>query len=556
MKPLSIATTTLILGLFFILAPDPLQARMNLSPPLQEIELPRGGRTTFILTISNTGDEDVPSRFDIYNMDISKTGIPIVADSAYARGCADWIKLEPTECVIKAHETIEVNGTIRAPRQAEGGYYAIIKGTFTTSAPPIYLKEETDQSMIRFETKAAVVLMVSVPSSRSQAILVPDTLIIDPKSAGYGAAGLNSQLPFSPSAGWSVTLDLRNDGNIHTQAQAMASIWSEAGRKIGSTTLDAGRGYVLPGKIRRFSGKGKTALTDGNYMIRINIRSKDGKNLANSLPFTIYHGDFYPGSPSDKIAELVRASSPGYTLGDAFKEINVTPGGRSYGGCQVLNFIDDTLTLIARKVEWSVDDEGFLQLSNDPNSQPRSCSEWLHFSGDTLIIPPKRNSMFRYFVTLPESARGEYYSAIVFDRDSLRSNLPSEFYSQRAQLLVMSSRKGLTYSMEIDTFTVKKITHEEASIHSFGFVLTNNGSAHCYIQGSFSLSREVAHERFKPIGKPETFGGYNIYLMPGMTRKMNINVPNLEAGRYEASVIVSFQHEHQPAKRFRRFTLR
>ena len=59
-------------------------------------------------------------------------------------------------------------------------------------------------------------------------------------------------------------------------------------------------------------------------------------------------------------------------------------------------------------------------------------------------------------VNTPQDAEGEYYAAIVFDRDKFRPNLPVEFMSARTQLIALTTPRNLHYEVEIDTIIIKK----------------------------------------------------------------------------------------------------
>ncbi|HHH76497.1 MAG TPA: hypothetical protein ENL03_05680, partial [Phycisphaerae bacterium] len=78
-------------GLIFTLILLPFSisfAVMQLIPPIQEIEVQRGRTETFSIVVKNVGDEDVPSRFVAYDMDVSVEGRPDIADSTIADSIA------------------------------------------------------------------------------------------------------------------------------------------------------------------------------------------------------------------------------------------------------------------------------------------------------------------------------------------------------------------------------------------------------------------------------------------------------------------------------------
>lgn len=535
-----------------------IHAVVQLIPPIQELEVQRGYSQTFSITVRNVGDEDVPGKFSAHDLDISVEGRPFIADSALERGCGQWIELEPTDCIIKAHESLTLEGTITVPRTAEGGYYALIKGTFVgTTIPFSAEKANIKGSEIRLQSHAVVALLFTVPSSRNKPVLVPDTLFVYPRGEEEKSAA-NRSVDFSTGIkkGWNIIIAVRNEGNIHTRVSGQVSIWSESGTRIGTAPFRAGKGYLLPGKIRNLTATGETSLSDGYYMLRIGLQTSERTSMSNSFAFAVYEGEVYPGAITDEIAELIKASSPGFSLRDPFKQQKISPGGTTYLAVQMRNTIRDTLTLIPRKVEWNLNPLGEPTLGNEDAIQPRSCTPWIEFAEEKILLPPGRTTSFRLKINSPKDVSGEYYSAIVFDPDTPRPDLPAEFMAQRTQLIAVRTPKGLNYEVEVDSIKVKKEAAPELTLHRFLFRVRNTGNAHCFATGSMSMEKEVAKGVYKPVGTAKDFGDRQTYLLPGGERTFEIDIPNMEKGQYRTILAVNYKAETQPVVKYQRIKIR
>lgn len=534
------------------------QAVMQLMPPVQEVRVGRGRTETFTVTVRNAGDSGANSNFSIHDMDITIDGRPFIADSGYTRGCGEWIKLESMEYVVEAHGSLLLKGTITVPRKSEGGYYALIRGSFETINIPLAGKKvNIDGSAVTLQTQAMVVLLLTVPSSRNKPIIVPDTLFVFPRGEEKESGStINTGFNNKKEKGWKVVMPVRNDGNIHTRVSGRLSFWSESGAHIESAPLLAGKGYLLPGKVRNFEATGKNVLSDGYYMMRIILQTAKRSSMSKDFTFAIYKGEVYPGAMTEKLAELVRVSSPGFLLRNPFLQRKFTPGGSSYMSVQLKNTINDTLTLLPRKMEWDLNEVGLPTLGNKNTMQPRSCTDWIELFEDKIIILPGKSKSFKFKLNSPEDVNGAYYAAIVFDRDRFRPDLPAEFMSSRTQLIALTTPRDLHYKVKIDTIMVKKESSPELTLYRFLSQVSNTGNVHCYARGSLSLEKEVAKGIYKPVGQAYEFGDRQNYLLPGNKRTFEIDIPNLESGQYRVILAVNYEEEGQPVVKFQRFNIR
>jgi len=420
----------------------------------------------------------------------------------------------------------------------------MIKGIFVTT--DFESEDERDKQQIKLESQAGVVVMVNIPSSRNRALIYPDTILVYP----MGKAEESPMFGSGHETGWSVVLPIKNDGNVHTQVSGSVSFWSAHGTKIESAELEAGKGYVFPGKIRNFTAEGSDFLSDGYFMIRINLRNTMGMNVTKSFPFAIYEGEVYPGALTDELKDLLRTATPTYRLKRPFFTRDVSAGGSSFMAIQLQNIVEDTILIVPRLADWTLTESGGGVLTPPDYVNPRSCKSWLEFTEDEFTVPPGRNKSFKMRVNVPEDAAGEYYAAIVFDIDSTDMNLPEEFMNSRMQMIALATTKGIETSIEVDTIDVEVLRDPSLTVHRFHFKIHNTGNAHCYVQGNMSLEKEISKELYDPVGKIQEFGNPSLYILPDGERSYFVDVPNLEPGKYRSVLAVSYKHGEQPVVKY------
>ncbi|MFZ5519088.1 MAG: hypothetical protein ACOY90_20820 [Candidatus Zhuqueibacterota bacterium] len=522
------------------------QSVVQIIPPIQETKTFRGQQGKFTFTVVNVGDNIAPAKFAVYNMDLTPDGKPFIADSSYTRGCGSWIKISPRDTIINAHETIELCGTIDVPRDAEGGYYALIEGSFEGIDIP-FQSEKVDLkgSAIALKSKARVVLLLTVPSSRNKPIITPDTLFVFPK----GQKNADTSVPiFNPNAknGWEVIMPVSNKGNIHTKVTGRVSFWSEIGTHIESSPMLAGKGYLLPGKVRNFYAEGQNALSDGYYLMRISLQIPECPGMSKNFPFAVYQGKAYPGALSDDLEKLIRASSPGFLIRHPFLQKSITPGGKTYIAIQIQNTSKDTLYLHPRKMEWNLDSYSQPILSSDKKIQKRSCVDWITLSDQNVEIYPGKSQALKLNIISPEKIDGAFYGAIIFDQENIPKNLPTEFLASRTQLLALSTKQDLKYDIEVDTILVRKESNQSAALHIFEFTARNMGNIHSYASGNIILEKELAPGVFDRVDQAKEFGDKFSYLLPNNDRKFQVAFPNLKPGKYRIILSIYYHENLKP----------
>lgn len=500
----------------------------------------RGGRTRFQLRIGNRTAEALTFSMHPYDFDINENGMPFASVEETQWSCADWITFTPQTFELQGDETQIVEGLVRAPKDAQGAYYAFITSDFRTPTKPLSFGEG-DESQINLELGRAVssVLMVTLRSSKNYVQLEPDTLILaSGQSASFDVA-LDPAVQGSANV-WEVTLPVANTGNIHTVAAGEVSIWTEDMRVVERAKLLAGRGYVLPGKRRLFQAQGTKALHDGIYMVRASMRTREGKFVQGSFPYSIVHGKSIPGAASEAIRALVEASMPRFSLSERLIDFKVSPRSTRTRGVMLTNHISDTLSIHARVVPWCLNDSGYVVLNPDQSEAVKPCVSWITVSPSPVSLPPGRSGAAKVMVTAPEELDGEYYAALVFETSNSEVRLPTELELARTALVTVSSAKNLEYKADIESVTYQLIS---PMLRGFVVNVANNGNVHCFVSGKL----EIYDREWNLVMEPITFGGAGHYILPQRVRGYFVACPGaLEPGRYEAAIIVEYHEEAAP----------
>jgi len=224
---------------------------------------------------------------------------------------------------------------------------------------------------------------------------------------------------------------------------------------------------------------------------------------------------------------------PGFSLQDQYLDFDVQPGSHRTKGVTLASHAEDTLKITARLLDWDVDEGGQIKLlSVAKPARARSSTDWISVTPNPLVIPPGQKKVAKLLVEGPEEIDGEYYAAVLFDPEGTRTELPSEFQTNRALFLAASDKRSVKASAEL-SFAV----NPGRKGCSYDIVLNNTGNVHCFGTGEVRLLDNKGERVTDPIefGRGEEFilpGGMRTYVVPWRGE--------LEPGRYRAEVTVGF----------------
>lgn len=160
--------------------------------------------------------------------------------------CANWISFAPAEFTVPAFGKQYVNYTVRVPKDAMGGHYAIL---FFESAMGGEPQEKTEA-------------MVSMPV----AIRIGSLFYIEPegtinRTAQLGKLSLERKSNDAPLA---INLDFKNTGNVDIIAGGNFSIIDKQGM-VYSRGEFSNKIYTLPQDIAKLTASRKEPLPKGKY---------------------------------------------------------------------------------------------------------------------------------------------------------------------------------------------------------------------------------------------------------------------------------------------------
>ncbi len=523
-------------------------AQVSMNPNLVTLGVSKGARKTFELRINNTGENPESCTMSALNMDIGQDGAPFASDSSYSRSQADWLHFQPESFVLDPHSEQVVTVTVTVPREAVGTYCAMYKSTFSTAVVPGQIDEEGEkETTLEIGRSWAGVVLITVRSFDNVVQLEPRALRIFP-----GRRYLQLDRETAREEAWKIEIPLCNTGNTASISKGSVRLFSESGILVESTTLEAGRGYVLPERIRLFSATGRRPLPDGLYFCKVAIQSRGARTLQHSTPFGVYKGEIRMNVSSESLKDLLRAATPGFQIRRQFIELSITETSTRYGSILLKNLTRDTLTLFARPVGWWVGEKGNLQVDNKPDIRHRCCVNWMSIPHDKVSILPRGSQSFRFLLQSPESLDGEYYAGITFDHDRFRPDLPTELVAGRTCFISASDKKSLR-----DSLIVEDIRHRKNDMGEDVIVFTviNLGNGRLDLMGRVSAAREIAPEFFKPLPEPKSFGNRGNWVMPESKRNMAVTWPNLQSGRYEVTIDIGFPGDADMSRTYKRILI-
>jgi hypothetical protein len=520
-----------VFAVFFLTMVPPVHGQVGMAPQLKEVKIFRGGRQVFHLLVKNHGSETISLHMLADDMDLSEAGAPTVAGEGYERGCANWVTFTPKEFTVDPKSSQDVRVMVKAPKEAIGSYSAILRCQAIMQKMLQVPAVEKGSTGLEFTVGVGSLLLATVTSSQNTVILNPDTVTLDP-----GRVIIDNPLAKTEESGkkaWLVEVPVANDGNVYTIVQGDASIWTPSGRLVGRAPLFAGRGFVFPNGRRIFKATGEIPLSDGAYLVRANIRSREGRSRSGSFPFTVVNGVAHAGSDSEELDQILRASLPGFSLQNQYVDFDVQPGSRRTKGVMLTSDAQDTLKLTARLLDWNVDETGNIELlSQGKSPHERSCTPWISVDPNPLLIPPGQKKVAKLVLEGPKQIDGEYYAAVLFDPEGTKSGLPSEFQIPRALFVAASDKRSVKPSAEI-SFAVNPARKG----CSYEIVLNNTGNVHCFATGRVNLLDDKGDRVTDPI----EFGSGEEFVLPGGMRMLTVPwQAELQPGRYRAEVTVDF----------------
>ena len=505
----------LLAFLFESVLPQNVQAQLSISPVVAEVTVRPGGQETFGIGITNSGSKALNITVSFSPMEVSPAGLPLVAENA-ERGCNSWITGTLMSLALKPKENRVLRFAVRAPREACGGYYALI----VCNAVP--QKDSSPGPRTRanmtFSYRNLVPVMVVVPGGGIRAEFVGGTpsMVRNPEGTGY-----------------LMKVPIRNQGNIHARLAGKVEIRTEDGQVVETANLSAGRGYVLPAHERTFENKTALSLPDGSYLARVVIQVGDStRPMFSVFPFYVSKGNALFTPLNDEIRARLQVQSAGFMISPQTLQMDLRQGERRMQTVLLANLTPQPIPLRVRVMEWVRTAVGDDLVTSSPLVVGRSGLGTLIPRQSEIVIPAKGKSRFVYNLQMPPGAKGEYYAALTFDRsDRQLDSSPKE--QARRSVLVRSQAKGTgTRAVAITRF---EAVRKPNGAMSFDLAIKNTGD----VGISPEVNIRVLDKTGGEVGRPEAENPSSIFIQAGGegARAYQFN-RILDPGEYVAQVSV------------------
>lgn len=201
--------------------------RVQLSPPLYDVETKPNALLTYQISIQNNGTDQLLILAYVKNLMFDLDGNPSFNDAPFQKhSCQSWIDVQPKSLLLPPMKNRMVDVTIKVPENVSGGYYAAI--LFETDTPQKSLVRSTVGLQLRTGS------LVSLKIKRTQKI--------DAKISLFQLYHRKNQTEFQ--------IILKNDGNCHINPRGSIVIFDEQNRIVDRINMNDSA-FTLPHSERR-----------------------------------------------------------------------------------------------------------------------------------------------------------------------------------------------------------------------------------------------------------------------------------------------------------------
>lgn len=415
----------------------PALAQMAVSPIIIETRAHPGGVRTFAVNITSTGKHPLECTVRVSAMAVHPGGLPVEVEEA-PRSCKDWITVKPDKFTLKPKEGKRLVCQVRVPKEAGGGYYAIISchGVPQDRAAPEAARRGLGAG-IRFTHRALVPVMLTIPAPRMRAIIDAAKPVITADKGGRS---------------YTLNLPVRNRGNIHTRMGGTVEVRSEAEQLIEKFELAAGRGFLLPMHERLFKSKLRVSLPDGVYLAKIRLEAKGAAPMLNAFGFYIKDARPTVAELTEELKAKLMKQSAGFTVTPSQMLVALRPGASRMQAFELVNLTRKAIELRVSLVEWYRTPDGRDLAATAKPLHGRSGREWITLRDKQVKLRPLSRQRVPVTVKLPKSAEGEAYAAVTFDRDDVQLDASPAGRARRGAMLRLWAEGTGTESANVTAF--------------------------------------------------------------------------------------------------------
>ncbi|MGD2175337.1 MAG: hypothetical protein PVJ27_08035 [Candidatus Brocadiaceae bacterium] len=384
-RPRLARSVCVIWGLLCLLGSPNLEAGVAVSPLQQELEVQPGRETRFFITLDNIKrkPEDLARDLALEVVDFSVShqgGLSFGPEAEHARSARSWVRLEESHVILQPGEKKRIAGTIRAPLDADGDYWAAIMMTMGHTARP---------SGVNVVLRTASALFVRVtrrghvvrPRIRSVAVKLPTPEQETPAGEGSAAKPVLE-----------VAADVANQGVRRFVGSGMATFYLDGRRQVARVPLATRRRRVLPGDTRRFIGVLAAPLPAGKYVVRcvLETDSSGGRKAFAEAELEI----------SERLAKWwaehgAGVTGPGLQTGPAELRLEMRPGRFTSAGISVANVGVSTMEVTSRL---------------EPADLPEA---WVEFGSKEMALGPQMRRSLMCRIAVPRDAEPGLYRGTI-----------------------------------------------------------------------------------------------------------------------------------------------
>jgi hypothetical protein len=271
-------TKAVLATLFVFIVQQTALAGLAVSPITQHIEVKPGKKANFSISVSNnqknTKTAKCPVKIDILDFQVSDTGkISFGPEYKHPRTASGWIVLDTNQVVLNPGESKIIKGTITAPLDADGDYWA---SAMVSLGKP---KEDVKGVQVKLRTATGLFIRVARRTHSERGTITDVNIVMPSFEAGPLKKVLSEadRYRINEKQSLKIGAKLTNEGLISIKAKAKAFIYNEKMKKIATIPLYVSRNNVLPGDSRWFGGIMSQPLPAGTYKLRVVFTSEDSK---------------------------------------------------------------------------------------------------------------------------------------------------------------------------------------------------------------------------------------------------------------------------------------
>jgi len=492
-------------------------AQMAITPVMVENRTIAGGLATFMLSVSNSGNQPIDCGVRVTGMTVLPGGLPVEAQDP-PRNCKDWITVEPTKFALRPGEGQGLLCRLRVPKDAAGGYYAIIscQGIPNTGTAGDSAEAGVGVTM-KLTHRGLVPVLVTVPGPQVQAIIdaAPPAVLL-----GLGGRGYTFDLP------------VRNRGNIHARMAGFVELRSDAGQLVERFDMEAGRGFILPMHERLFQGYIPLNLADGSYVAGVQLGPRGQAPMRSVFPFYVKEGVPTVAEPTEELKAQLLKSSAGFMVSPAQLDVEIQAGARRAQAIELINLTREVLPVSVSVVEWVRQSDGVDVVGTGTPTHGRSAVDCVSLGQESIELRPMSRQRVPVTVALPKDATGSRYAAVLFDRADVKLDASARGQARRSTMLQVAAQGTGTQGAEITDFRAER---ESSGAIRFVAKIRNTGD--------LSLSAEVRVTVSSADGAP--IGGPAPVTPPAVQAATDATVAVrweqvLEPGDYTAQLSVQY----------------